>query len=218
MQGWASKTRLVRSLLSEALAFEAYYRSRPPRPFIYYLPYPLLFPYGFSIGMRDGVSALSRVYARRPAHIARLTGWQYGSSWAPGTEPASVYSLCSANARRRVTPSPRAADADCDDVVWYHSSFRRGRLVVVLLAGLISTSVVFYRVVSRRSPIISFATRERVALRTQASQRKAAPGTAQGRSRRQKEHGKVRAVEGDGAVVVRRSNKPVPRSRVLQAR
>ena len=50
VQRWAAKTRLVKSYLSGALAFEAYYRSRPPRPFIYYLAYPsAISRIGFSI-------------------------------------------------------------------------------------------------------------------------------------------------------------------------
>jgi len=32
-------------LLKEAFAFESYYREQRPRPFAYYLVYPLLFPY-----------------------------------------------------------------------------------------------------------------------------------------------------------------------------
>jgi len=36
---------LVGRLLRRQLAFETYYRKRPPRPFLYYVFYPLLFPY-----------------------------------------------------------------------------------------------------------------------------------------------------------------------------
>ena len=44
----ASRHRAIQWVLSEALAFESYYRERPPRPFAYYLFYPLLFPYWLS--------------------------------------------------------------------------------------------------------------------------------------------------------------------------
>src|ERR1700753_327368 len=42
---FASRFRLLGLVLKEAFAFEVYYRERRPRPFLYYLAYPLLFPY-----------------------------------------------------------------------------------------------------------------------------------------------------------------------------
>ena len=40
-----TRSKLARSALSPQLQFEAYYRAHPPRPFLYYVFYPLLFPY-----------------------------------------------------------------------------------------------------------------------------------------------------------------------------
>ena len=42
---YAVRSRVVSFFLHEALAFETYYREKPPRRFIYYFFYPLLFPY-----------------------------------------------------------------------------------------------------------------------------------------------------------------------------
>jgi hypothetical protein len=58
-------------------------------------------------------------------------------------------------------------------VVWYHASFRRGRLLMVLLVGLISTGIVGVRLASHRDPIVSYLTRKRVSWRTAAARRKA---------------------------------------------
>ncbi len=38
----AARSRLVEKALSSQLAFEAHYRAHPPRPFLYYVFYPLL--------------------------------------------------------------------------------------------------------------------------------------------------------------------------------
>src|SRR4029079_475531 len=54
-------------------------------------------------------------------------------------------------------------------VVWYHSSFRRGRLLVVLCVGLASTLAAVAYVLHRHDPIVSYMTRERVRLRTAAA-------------------------------------------------
>ena len=58
-------------------------------------------------------------------------------------------------------------------VVWYHGSFRRRRLLVILLVGALSTSYALSRVLSHRDPIVSYLTRERVRLRTAAARRSA---------------------------------------------
>jgi hypothetical protein len=54
-------------------------------------------------------------------------------------------------------------------VVWYHSSFRRGRLSILLVIGLLSTTFALGHVALRREPVVSYATRERVRLRTARS-------------------------------------------------
>jgi hypothetical protein len=85
-------------------------------------------------------------------------------------------------------------------VVWYHSSHRRGRLLVVLLAGLLSTSLALVRVAGRRDPIVSYSTRERVRLRTAAAP--AAAHRAIGAAVRAawNESVTLAGVEGDGKV------------------
>ena len=41
----AGRSRALAVVLRNQLEFEAYYRAHPPRPFLYYVFYPLLFPY-----------------------------------------------------------------------------------------------------------------------------------------------------------------------------
>ena len=43
--GAAEKRRWLKRVLRRQLAFEAYYREHSPRPFLYYMFYPVLFPY-----------------------------------------------------------------------------------------------------------------------------------------------------------------------------
>lgn len=202
VQRWASKTRLVRAYLSQALTFEAYYRGRPPRPFLYYLAYPLLFPYW--VFNRDARQEflLYRGYTLGGLLILLVSlGWQYYSSWAPELSlrqyvPYVLITLGVETLLALALLMPIATT-----VVWYHSSFRRGRLVLVLLAGIISTSIAFFRVINRRSPIVSFATRERVALRTEASKRKAHRALLSAVRAANKNMAKAPVIEGDGTVM-----------------
>ena len=43
--GMAERRPWLKRVLRRQLAFEAYYRTRPPRAFLYYVFYPFLFPY-----------------------------------------------------------------------------------------------------------------------------------------------------------------------------
>jgi hypothetical protein len=86
-------------------------------------------------------------------------------------------------------------------VVWYHSSFRRRRLLVVLLAGLTSTLASLAYVAQRREPIVSYATRERVRLRTAAAPRRAHRALRKALTAALPEAVKATGVEGDGKVM-----------------
>jgi hypothetical protein len=202
VQQWASKTRLIRELLKEALAFEVYYRSRPPRPFLYYVAYPLLFPYWLLNRDARREFLLFRGYTASGLTILLVSlSWQYFSTWAPelGLRQYLPYVLITLSVESLLALAFLMPIATT--VVWYHSSHRRGRLVIVLLAGLISTSFVLFRVMSRRAPIVSFATRERVELRTQTSRRKAHRALLNAVRVAQKGMASVPAVEGDGKVL-----------------
>jgi len=201
VQTRAQRIRVIRSLLSEALAFEAYYRSRFPRPFPYYLAYPLLFPYWLVNRDARREFLLFRGYTLGGLVILLVfLGWQYFSSWAPelGLRDYVPYVLITLAVETVLALALLMPIATT--VVWYHSSFRRGRLVVVLCVGLLSTCLVFARVASRRNPIVSFATRERVTLRTQASRRKAHRALLAG-VRAAHKHMPKTAIDGDGKVL-----------------
>jgi hypothetical protein len=174
VQRWSSKVKLLKALLRDALAFETYYRNRPPRTFLYYLAYPLLFPYWIinRDARREFLIFRSYTLGGLLILIASLI-WQYFSYWAPELTlkqylPYVVLSLSVEMVLVLALLMPIATT-----VVWYHSSFRRGRLLMVLSAALLATSFAMVRVASRRAPLVSYAARERVALRTAASRRKA---------------------------------------------
>jgi hypothetical protein len=166
-RGVASRSRAAKWLLAEALAFETFYREEPPRPFAYYLFYPLLFPYwlsnararreflmfrGYTVGsflVLLGSLALQYVEYWRPELGFRQFLW---SVWLTLLcETVLVLSLL----------MPIATT-----VVWYHSSYRRRRLLALLGVGLISAGTSLAVVARKRDPIVSFATRDRVRLRT----------------------------------------------------
>lgn len=171
---WSSRSRLLGWLLSEALAFEAYYRERRPRRFAYYVFYPLLFPYWLAVADARHEFLMYRRYTL--AGLLLLLGSlavQYWWAWAPELGfraylPFVVLSLFIETMLVLALLMPIATT-----VVWYHASFRRRRLLVVLLIGLVSAGASLAYVARRREPVVSYATRERVRLRTSAAMRRA---------------------------------------------
>jgi hypothetical protein len=170
----ASRFRPIAFVLREALAFENYYRQQMPRRFAYYVAYPLLFPYWLYNREARREFWMFRGYTLGSFLILLASlGWQFFSSWRPQLGfrdflPAVLISLGVETLLVLSLLMPIATT-----VVWYHGSFRRRRLLAILLVGALSTSYAMSRVLSHRDPIVSYLTRERVRLRTAAARRSA---------------------------------------------
>jgi hypothetical protein len=160
--------------LARALKLEAYYRAHPPRPFLYYVFYPLLFPYwlwsrearqefilfkGFTLG---GIAIL----------LATATH-QYFSAWWPDLSLSDYLPVLGMTFGVECLLVLALLMPMATTVVGFHSTMRRGRLVALLAIGLLSTGLAIARLARRRESLVSYATRERVELRTSAYQGRA---------------------------------------------
>jgi hypothetical protein len=197
----AASSRLLKLALKEALAFETFYRSKPPRKFAYYFFYPLLFPYWLTNREARHEFLMFRGYTLVSfLLLLAQQAWAFYSNYPPelglreflpalgltlGVETLLVLSLL----------MPIATT-----VVWYHSSFRRGRLLAVLLVGLLSTGFALSRVVSHRDPIVSYLTRQRVVQRTKVARKQARPVLFNALSAAWRELYQEKSVPGDGKV------------------
>ncbi len=63
-------------VLRRQLAFEAYYRTQPPKPFLYYVFYPFLFPYWLVVreARRGRPGSARATRSPLPFRIAAITG------------------------------------------------------------------------------------------------------------------------------------------------
>jgi hypothetical protein len=209
---WSSRFRVLAWLLSEALAFEAHYRERLPRPFAYYVFYPLLAPYWLVVREARREFLMYRSYTL--FGLLLLLGslaWQYVSAWAPelGFRAYLPFVLLSLFVETMLVLSLLMPIATT--VVWYHASFRRRRLVIVLLVGLASSALSLAYVARRREPVVSYATRERVRLRTEAAARRAHRVLGKAARAALAELGKGAPVEADGRV----EGAPLERARAV---
>jgi hypothetical protein len=198
----AARRPWIRKLLSRELALEEFYRRRPPRPFLYYVFYPLLFPYWLLVAdarrefwLFKGYTVTSLLFLLGSAVVQFVVYWQpelgvrdflpiFGITL--GVETVLVLMLL----------MPIATT-----VIGYHQSFRRGRLVALLAVALVSTTGAIVRLSHRRDPIVSFATRARVRLRTAHSPRRAREAQLAALHAAWSHTSDVRsAVEGDGKI------------------
>jgi hypothetical protein len=170
----ATRSRVLSVVMKEALAFEVYYRAKPPRPFLYYFFYPFLFPYWLSNREARHEFLMFRGYTLGSLAILIVSlAWQYHRDWLPELGltkflPAVALALAVETLLVLALLMPIATT-----VVWYHASFRRRRLVALLVTGLISSAIVGYRLWSHRDPIVSYLARKRVAWRTAAARKPA---------------------------------------------
>jgi hypothetical protein len=198
---FAARFRPLGFVLKEALAFETYYRERQPRPFVYYLAYPLLFPYWLANREAREEFLMFRGYTLA-SFLVLLGGlvWQFFRDWPPQLGflnflPAVFISLGVETLLVLSLLMPIATT-----VVWYHSSFRRRRLLAMLLVGVLSTSFALTRVLSHRDPIVSYLTKQRVRLRTAAAKKEAHRALFDAASVAWRDLVKVHGVDGDGKV------------------
>ncbi len=197
----AARFKPLSYLLRQALAFEDYYRVRKPRPFAYYVAYPLLFPYWLWNREARKEFLVFRGYTVGSFVILLASlAWQFYSAWLPELGfraflPAVLISLAVETLLMLSLLMPIATT-----VVWYHSSFRRQRLLVMLLVGALATGFTLVRVLNRRDPIVSFLTRERVRLRTAAQRRIAHHALRAAVEVAWRDLVRVRGVQGDGKV------------------
>ncbi len=161
------RSPFLKSVLRGALQFESYYRARPPRTFLYYALYPLCFPYWLlNRDARREFMMFRGYFLGGFMILVGVLAWQFYAYWQPELGfraflPTVLITLAVQALLVLALLMPIATT-----VVWYHSSGRRRRLVALLLVAVASTTFAIVRLSTRRDPIVSYSTRERVKLRT----------------------------------------------------
>jgi len=167
VRGLAERRPIVAKLLKGQLAFEAYYRTHKPRPFLYYVFYPLLFPYWLSVKKARDEFLLFKGYTL--LSLALVVGgavWQYFTAWRPELGLREFFFVLVAQLVVETLLVLMLVMPIVTTVVHFHAEGARWRLAAVLAIGLISSGIAIARIERRRDPVVSFSTRERVGMRT----------------------------------------------------
>jgi hypothetical protein len=170
----AGRSKLAKTLLGGQLKFEEYYRANPPRPFPYYLFYPLLLPYVLYDARSRKELFLYKGYSLASflLMLVSLT-IQYLRFFPPELPPSAFWPIALKTSLAETVVILMFLMPLVTSVVHYHSTRSPWRLAIICVAGLVSSGLAIARVEKARDPIVSLATRERVRLRTDADQKRA---------------------------------------------
>jgi hypothetical protein len=159
----------VQAVLSSQFEFEAFYREHPPRPFVYYVLYPLLMPYWLTVRdarreflLYKGYTLISFAILLVSLLVQYWRGFPPELSWRDFA-PIAAGTLLVETAVVLMFLLPIVTS-----VVHFHRRHATGRLALLLVAGLVSIGFATARLERRRDPIVSYATRARVRLRSEA--------------------------------------------------
>jgi hypothetical protein len=175
MRRLAGHSRVASAILSTQLEFEAHYRAHPPRPFLYYVAYPLLFPYWLTVrdARREFLIYKGYTLASFVLMLASLA-YQYGTLFPPELHFGDFLPLAAGSLAAEAVVVLMFLMPIVTSVVHFHQRRAPRRLALLLLIGSVSLGFAAVRLERRRDPMVSFATRARVRLRTTAK-----PWTAQ---------------------------------------
>jgi hypothetical protein len=165
---WASRRhKLVSSVVSSQLEYEAYYRAHPPRPFLYYVFYPLLAPYWLfqPEARREFLLFKGYTLASFGLLLVSLVG-QFLWSFPPELGLGSFLPIAAGTFAIETAVVLMFLMPIVTTVVHYHQRRQPRLLGVLLVVGIVSSSLAIARLERRRDPVVSFATRSRVRMRT----------------------------------------------------
>ncbi|HEX8791855.1 MAG TPA: hypothetical protein VF765_12965 [Polyangiaceae bacterium] len=165
----SARSKLVGWAISSQLEFEAYYREHPPRTFLYYVFYPVLAPYWIFQPEARREFLLFKGYTLASFALLVLSlVVQYLTAFPPELGVRSFLPIAAGTFAIETAVVLMFLMPIVTSVVHYHLRRERGLLVALLLVGIVSSSLAIARLERRRDPVVSFATRQRVRMRTAA--------------------------------------------------
>jgi hypothetical protein len=170
----ASRRSWLGTLLRRHLAFEAFYREHPPKPFVYYLAYPLLFPYWLWVKRAREEFLLFKGYTLATLSLLAVGGvYRLVFVYAPELGPKHFvapfvigFVIESAAVLTLIMPMTTS-------VVALHRCGQRRRLVALLAVGLVSAAASGVLLGLRHRAYPSLETRYRVGHRSLVNKQQA---------------------------------------------
>jgi hypothetical protein len=165
----AARSPLFARLVKRRLAFEEHYREHPPKPFLFYVFYPLLLPYVlFRLETRRELWLYRGFTGGGAVVLVALAGADYWRHWSPElsfTHFLGVWVLLFVIQTLALFVFLLPVSTT---VVTLHRERRLTELWLLLGVAAISIGAAATRLILKRGHIVSWVTTHRVGLRTQA--------------------------------------------------
>jgi hypothetical protein len=165
----AARSKIAKMILSSQLEFEEHYRRTPPRPFLYYVLYPLFFPYWLSVAHARREFLLFKGYTLASFGIL-MAGLvvQYFRFFLPELGLRDFWPIALGTLAVETVVVLMFLMPICTSVVHYHLLGAGNRLTVLFVVGALSATGAIALLERSRDPVVSYATRTRMRLRTKA--------------------------------------------------
>ncbi len=174
LRAWSERSRLLRLVIGRELRIEEHYRSHPPKPFAYYVFYPLLFPYWLIHGPARREFWLFKGYTLVSVVILLVSSTvSYFVSFRPELGLSAFLPVIGVTLAWEALLVLALLMPIATTVVTYMQREWKPQLVVLVLVGGASTSASLIRHLARREPIVSYATRERTVARSKVHAKQA---------------------------------------------
>ena len=168
LRRWADRSRVVRAAFGRQLALEEYYRERPPRPFLYYLLYPLLAPYWLIARSARREFTLYKGYSLfGVVLVVVFSAVDYARNWAPDIAFRHFLSATIATFVVQLVLVLVILMPIATSVISYSLAGARGRLALLFGAALLSALLGVLAVMTMREKV-SAPVRARIHFRTDA--------------------------------------------------
>jgi hypothetical protein len=167
--GAAEKRPWLKRVLRRQLAFEAYYREHPPRAFLYYVFYPLLFPYWLSNREARREFVLFKGYTILTLGLIATVGvYRYYFVYQPELRLSSFISAFAITLVFETLAVTMFLMPMVTTVVALHRQKHHRRLMALLAVGIVSAAAAGVLLARRHRSFPSLETRHRVIARTAA--------------------------------------------------
>lgn len=161
--GLAEKRPLLKRVLRRQLAFEAYYRQIPPKPFLYYVFYPFLFPYWLTIASARREFLLFKGYTFVTLGVISVTGvYRYFWIYQPQLGFSKFIGAFSAGLVVETLAVMMLIMPMTTSVVALHQKKQHYRLLALLAVGLLSAGIAAGIMIHRHRTFPSLETRQRI--------------------------------------------------------
>lgn len=164
----------LRRLFRRPLSFEDHYRNNPPKPFLYYVFYAVLFP--FWIGRREARRefAVFRGYTAFGVVVLVVSGaYQYFTKWRPELGFGEFCKALALVTLIELVISLTMLMPIATTVVHYDLSRRHGRLAVLVAVTVVVFVITAIGYAKKRHASVAITTSRRMVLRTRARPQRA---------------------------------------------